>query len=76
MFWRVLLIMFLCAIPVGALLIWLGLIIGELAYLVVGFLLLAGIVTVFISSYQKIMNRMNSLEEKLDKLLQYQDENE
>ena len=76
MFWIVLLIMFLCAIPVEALLIWLGLIIGELAYLVVGFLLLAGIVTVFISSYQKIMNRMNSLEEKLDKLLQYQDENE
>ncbi len=76
MFWRVLLIMFLCAISVEALLIWLGLIIGELAYLVVGFLLLAGIVTVFISSYQKIMNRMNSLEEKLDKLLQYQDENE
>ena len=30
MFWRVLLIMFLCAIPVEALLIWLGLIIGEL----------------------------------------------
>jgi len=76
MFWRVLLIMFLCAIHAVVLLGWLGMLIGEMAYLVGGFLLLAGIVTVFISSYQKIMNRMNSLEEKLDKLLQYQDENE
>ena len=74
MFWRVLLIMFLCAIPVEALLIWLGLIIGELAYLVVGFLLLAGIVTAFVTAYQKLTVRLDNVEKKLDKLLEQKKE--
>ena len=74
MFWIVLLIMFLCAIPAVALLGWLGMLIGEMAYLVGGFLLLAGIVTAFITAYQKLTARLDGVEKKLDKLLEQKEE--
>ena len=74
MFWIVLLIMFLCAIPAVALLGWLGMLIGEMAYLVGGFLLLAGIVTAFVVAYQKLTVRLDNAEKKLDKLLEQKKE--
>ena len=74
MFGTVLLIMFLCAIPAVVLLGWLGMLIGEMAYLVVGFLLLAGIVTAFVVAYQKLTVRLDKVEKKLDKLLEQKKE--
>ncbi|WP_251316354.1 hypothetical protein [Flintibacter muris] len=65
MFWTVLLIVFILAIPAFALLGWLGMLIGEWAILVAGALLLAGVVTAFLSAYQKIMNRLDQLEKAL-----------
>ena len=62
MFWTVLLIVFILAIPAFALLGWLGMLIGEWAILVAGALLLAGVVTAFLSAYQMIMNRLDQLE--------------
>ena len=66
MFWIVLLIMFLCTIPTVVLLGWLGMLIGEMAYLVGGFLLLAGIVTAFVVGYQKLTGRVDNVGEKLE----------
>ena len=68
MFWTVLLIVFILAIPAFALLGWLGMLIGEWAILVAGALLLAGVVTAVVSAYQKIMARLDSVEKKLDEL--------
>ncbi len=65
MFWTVLLIVFILAIPAFALLGWLGMLIGEWAILVAGALLLAGVVTAFLSAYQMIMNRLDQLEKAL-----------
>ena len=65
MFWTVLLIVFILAIPAFALLGWLGMLIGEWAILVAGALLLAGVVTAFLSAYQKIMNRLDQLEKAM-----------
>ena len=74
MLWIVLLIMFLCTIPAVVLLGWLGMLIGEMAYLVGGFLLLAGIVTAFVVAYQKLTVRLDNVEKKLDKLLEQKKE--
>ena len=74
MFGTVLLIMFLCAIPAVVLLGWLGMLIGEMAYLVGGFLLLAGIVTAFVTAYQKLTVRLDNVEKKLDKLSEQKEE--
>ena len=74
MFWIVLLIMFLCTIPTVVLLGWFGMLIGEMAYLVGGFLLLAGIVTAFVVAYQKLTVRLDNVEKKLDKLLEQKKE--
>ncbi len=74
MFGTVLLIMFLCAIPAVVLLGWLGMLIGEMAYLVVGFLLLAGIFTAFFGGYQKHTGRPGKGGKKLDKLLEQKEE--
>ena len=74
MFGTVLLIMFLCAIPAVTLLGWLGMLIGEMAYLVGGFLLLTGIVTAFITAYQKLTAQLDGVEKKLDKLLEQKEE--
>ena len=68
MFWTVLLIVCILAIPAFALLGWLGMLIGEWAILVAGALLLAGVVTAVVSAYQKIMARLDSVEKKLDEL--------
>ena len=65
MFWTVLLIVFILAIPAFALLGWLGMLIGEGAILVAGALLLAGVVTAFLSAYQQVMNRLDQLEKDL-----------
>ena len=53
---------------------WLGMLIGEMAYLVGGFLLLAGIVTAFVVAYQKLTVRLDNAEKKLDKLLEQKKE--
>ena len=74
MFWTVLLIVFILAIPAFALLGWLGMLIGEWAILVAGALLLAGIVTAFVVAYQKLTVRLDNVEKKLDKLLEQKEE--
>lgn len=66
MFWTVLLTVFVYAIPALALLAWLGMLIGEWAILAAVFLLLAGVITAFISAYQKIMDRLDQLEKVLE----------
>lgn len=70
MFWTVLLLV-VCFGAIALLVIsWLGMLIGEWALIVAGVLLLAGAVTALVSAYQKITARLDSVEKKLDKLLE------
>lgn len=70
MFWTVLLLV-VCFGAIALLVIsWLGMLIGEWALIVAGVLLLAGAITALVSAYQKITARLDSVEKKLDKLLE------
>ena len=74
MFWTVLLLVFVFSVVALIAVEWLGMLIGEWALVVAGFLLLAGVVTVSVSAYQKIMARLDSVEKKLDQLLEQKKE--
>ncbi len=68
MFWIVLLSI-LCFSAVALMVtMWLGMLIGEWA------LVVAGVITVVVSAYQKITARLDSVEKKLDKLLEQKEE--
>lgn len=70
MFWTILLLV-VCFGAIALLVIsWLGMLIGEWALIVAGVLLLAGAITALVSAYQKITARLDSVEKKLDKLLE------
>lgn len=74
MFWTILLLMVCFGAIVLLVISWLGMLIGEWAAVVAGVLLLAGAITVLVSAYQKIMARLDSVEKKLDKLLEQKEE--
>ena len=71
MFWTVLLLI-VCFSIVACVLFWMlaMLIGGEWALGVTCLLLLAGVITAFISACQKITDRLDSVAEKLDELLE------
>ena len=74
MFWIVLLSI-LCFSAVALMVtMWLGMLIGEWALVVAGVFLLAGVITEVVSAYQKITARLDSVEKKLDKLLEQKEE--
>ena len=54
--------------------LWLGMLIGEWALAVAGIFLLAGVITVVVSAYQKLKVRLDSVEKKLDRLLEQKEE--
>ena len=69
MFWTVLLLI-ICFSAVASVLFWmLAMLIGEWALAVAGILLLAGVITALVSAYQQIVVRLDSVEKKLDKVL-------
>ena len=73
MFWAVLLLI-ICFSAVASVLFWvLAMMIGEWALVVAGVLLLAGI-TALVSAYQRIALQLDSVEKKLDKLLEQKEE--
>jgi uncharacterized membrane protein len=74
MFWAVLLLI-ICFSAVASVLFWvLAMMIGEWALVVAGVLLLAGIITALVSAYQRITAQLDSVEKKLDKLLEQKEE--
>ena len=74
MFWIVLLSI-LCFSAVALMVtMWLGMLIGEWALVVAGVFLLAGVITAVVSAYQKITARLDSVEKKLDRLLEQKEE--
>ncbi len=74
MFWAVLLLI-ICFSAVASVLFWvLAMMIGEWALVVAGVLLLAGIITALVSAYQRIALQLDSVEKKLDKLLEQKEE--
>ncbi len=74
MFWTVLLLI-ICFSAVASVLFWmLAMMIGEWALVVAGVLLLAGIITALVSAYQRIALQLDSVEKKLDKLLEQKEE--
>ncbi len=74
MFWTVLLLI-ICFSAVASVLFWvLAMMIGEWALVVAGVLLLAGIITALVSAYQRITAQLDSVEKKLDKLLEQKEE--
>ncbi len=74
MFWTVLLLI-ICFSAVASVLFWmLAMMIGEWALVVAGVLLLAGIITALVSAYQRIAVQLDSVEKKLDKLLEQKEE--
>lgn len=74
MFWTVLLLMVCFGVIALLVISWLGMLIGEWAAVVAGVLLLAGAITALVSAYQKITARLDSVEKKLDKLLEQKEE--
>ena len=74
MFWTVLLlsICFSAIVLLGT--SWLGMLIGEWAFWVAGALLLSGLITVVVSAYQKLTARLDSVEKKLDRLIEQKEE--
>ncbi len=74
MFWTVLLLVVCFGAIAFLALSWLGMLIGEWAAVVAGILLLAGVITAVVSAYQKITARLDSVEKKLDKLLEQKEE--
>mgnify|MGYP001073896701 FL=1 len=74
MFWTVLLLI-ICFSAVASVLFWvLAMMIGEWALVVAGVLLLAGVITALVSAYQRIAVQLDSVEKKLDKLLEQKEE--
>ncbi|MCI9169445.1 MAG: hypothetical protein HFF42_00675 [Lawsonibacter sp.] len=74
MFWTVLLLI-ICFSAVASVLFWmLAMMIGEWALAVAGVLLLAGVITALVSAYQRIAVQLDSVEKKLDKLLEQKEE--
>lgn len=74
MFWTVLLLI-ICFSAVASVLFWMfAMLIGEWALVVAGVLLLAGVITALVSAYQRIAARLDSVEKKLDKLLEQKEE--
>ena len=74
MFWTVLVVI-ICFSAVASVLFWmLAMMIGEWALVVAGVLLLAGIITALVSAYQRIAVQLDSVEKKLDKLLEQKEE--
>ena len=70
MFWIVLLLI-VCFSAVASIFFWmLAMLIGEWALVVAGVLLLAGAITALVSAYQKITARLDSVEQKLDQMLE------
>ncbi len=74
MFWTVLLLI-ICFLAVASVLFWmLAMLIGEWALAVAGVLLLAGVITALVSAYQQITVRLDSVEKKLDRLIEQKEE--
>ena len=74
MFWTVLLLI-ICFLAVASVLFWmLAMLIGERALAVAGVLLLAGVITALVSAYQQITVRLDSVEKKLDRLIEQKEE--
>ena len=70
MFWTVLLLI-VCFSAVASILFWMvAMLIGEWALVVAGVLLLAGAITALVSAYQKITAQLDSVEQKLDQMLE------
>ena len=76
MFWSILLIMAAFSVVSVIATSWLGMLIGEWALFVAGFLLAVGVVTACFTAYGKVMDRLDSIEKKLSKLTNHEDENE
>ncbi|USF27979.1 hypothetical protein N510_002937 [Firmicutes bacterium ASF500] len=74
MFWIVLLLLICFSVIVLAGTSWLGMLVGEWAFVVVGVLLLSGGITVVVSAYQRLTARLDSVEKKLDRLLEQKEE--
>ena len=76
MFWNILLIMTAFSVVGVIVTSWLGMLIGEWALLVAGFLLAVGVITAFVTAYGRVIDRLDSLEKKLNELTNHKSENE
>ena len=74
MFGTILLLVFCFSAVALMATLWIGMLIGEWALAVAGIFLLAGVITVVVSAYQKLTVRLDSVEKKLDRLLEQKEE--